>query len=144
MYLRFFGLRLIGTFDTASGPVREILSRHWNILTDLKSFVGTRPQVTYRQGTSLKDKLVKCHFGPISPQTNWLSEKKLMAAIVSIYQNRFLLFKHAKQKKIFDQGFPYLQIHLPYVVYKVTCQCGKEYIDNQKTPNIYSNKVKIR
>lgn len=44
-------IRVIGTFDAASGPVRRILMCHWNTLTvdpDLRDLVGTCPQVTFR------------------------------------------------------------------------------------------------
>lgn len=71
-------MRVIGTFDEASVPIRKIFTQHWNILgldPDLMELVGPRPQVTCRRGSSLLDRLVKCHFAIPSRTTNWLTQQ---------------------------------------------------------------------
>lgn len=69
---------IIGTYDEAAGSIRDILTRHWGILNldpDLRDIVGLRPQITYRKGPSLRDRLMKSHVDPPAHPSNWLTSQ---------------------------------------------------------------------
>ncbi|XP_056378779.1 uncharacterized protein LOC130274454 [Hyla sarda] len=72
--------RVIGTFDNMSGPIREILQRHWGILQmdkDLRTFVGDYPQITYRKGKSIGDMVTHSHLAPLPPPSTWLDRSNI-------------------------------------------------------------------
>lgn len=107
--------------------VRKILNRHWDLLRldlDLEEAVGTRPQITYRKGQSLKDRLVHSHLDhPVQP-SNWLSSQ-----IRGCYQcdNCVPSFLVSQTGQKFNIPY-YINCKTTFVIYKATCICGKEYI----------------
>ncbi|XP_040275624.1 uncharacterized protein LOC120990787 [Bufo bufo] len=70
-------------YETACSEKRDIknvLSRHWDILKadpDLDKVLGSYPQITFRKGRSLRDRLVNSHFQPPERTGNWLSRKPM-------------------------------------------------------------------
>lgn len=128
-------VRVIGTFDEASGPIKKILTKHWNILgldPDLRDVVGTYPQVTYRRGSSLRDKLTKSHLAPISRPGNWLTRQPIgcfkcsgCVACAFIEVGSFFVSSQTGRRHQISQFF---NCRSSLVIYRAKCLCGIEYV----------------
>lgn len=72
--------RIIGTYGQRSREVTDVLRRYWNILKadpDLEDALPTHPQVTYRRGCSIRDRLVHSVYNPPKTSGTWLDRKPL-------------------------------------------------------------------
>lgn len=126
---------MIGTFDEASSPIWKILNRHWDLLRldpDLLDTVGTRPQITYRKGKSIKDRLVHSHLDPPVQPSSWLSSQiRGCYRCGKCISCRFILtgpyFVSNQMGQKFNIPY-YINCKTTFVIYKATCKCGKEYI----------------
>lgn len=57
--------RFVMDYSSHSDELREILTKHWSVLTSDKTiarFIHSKPQIGFRRTPSLKDKLVHSHF----------------------------------------------------------------------------------
>lgn len=127
--------RIIRTYDEAATPIREILRRHWGILQldpDLREIIGPRPQITYRKGPSLRDRLIKSHFELTPDPPNWLlsNTKGCYCCSGCVACTHIQIGRHFTshiQGRRYEIKF-LLNCKFTFVVYKADCKCGKEYV----------------
>lgn len=63
-------VRIETTYSSHHQLVEEAIGKHWHLLTGdpiLRKYIKEYPQLTYRKGRSLKDRLVQSHFQEASP-----------------------------------------------------------------------------
>lgn len=125
---------IIGTYDNASHAIRDILNRHWHILTldpDLKDTVGPSPQITYRRGRNFRDRLVHSHF--TQPRTNsWLSRQpcgchRCSGCVACTYLQTCSNFLNNDTSELI-QIKHFINCWTMRVIYRAQCNCGLSYI----------------
>ncbi|CAJ0929381.1 unnamed protein product, partial [Ranitomeya imitator] len=70
--------RIIGTYDNQTNRVFSVLKKHWGILQldeTLADIIPNRPQITFRRGRSLKDRLVHSHYKRPKQEGTWLDRR---------------------------------------------------------------------
>lgn len=71
-------LRVIGCFDNYAPDFRNIFEKYWGVLLpdpDLCEILPQRPAITFKNGRSLRDHLVKSHYVKQRGPATWLKNK---------------------------------------------------------------------
>ncbi|XP_056414465.1 uncharacterized protein LOC130356667 [Hyla sarda] len=127
--------RIIATFDTASQEIRNIIQKHWDILTmdrDLKDAVSPYPLISFRRGRNVRDRLVSSHFASQKPLTNWLSQRKPGTFRCGKCRAcQFIKVDNQYFDKELHRSFrsrTFANCKTTGVVYIATCICGLRYV----------------
>lgn len=75
------GMRIITTYDGRSEDAVNIIKKYWDILKadpDLTDVITGRPQVTFRKGRSLKDRLIHSHYVLKRKEGTWLDRRPIV------------------------------------------------------------------
>lgn len=130
-------VRLITTYNSQHNKVKEILNRHWYLLTNdaiLNKYVKNYPEITFRRAKSIRDKVTRSHFdtlngvGESQGQTNgtWKCEKCDFCSW--IYVNQSMYLPNGKMHTIHH----FVDCQTIGIVYIMFCICGAFYIGKTK------------
>ena len=125
-------IRLITTYSRDVVKVNNILRRNWHILkTDpvIGSEVGTRPQVTYKKNTALRDLLVSSHFKEETKR----GFKQIHGFFPCMACKACKFSKKRTSVEVLGQSKPMsinkmMNCNTDFVVYCLECPCGMKYV----------------
>ncbi|CAI9573182.1 unnamed protein product [Staurois parvus] len=131
-------VRMITQFGAQWQAVKQILEKHWKILTQcpkLNKIVGERPQMVARRAPNLGDLLIHSDYQPLK-QTTWLKSRtkgmfKCGKCQICKYVDRtdsFFDSRNSTHYKI--QSL--INCSTVRVLYILTCPCKKMYIGKTK------------
>lgn len=116
--------------------IKNILQRHWNILTDdpkLRHFVSNQPAITYKRATSIKDRLVQSQY------KNENKRSKHCSVVGSFLCGHCSYCPLIRKEESFHlpNGETFRPTHFVNcqtrgVVYFMECECGTYYVGKTK------------
>lgn len=133
-------IRIITKFGAQWGQVRKILNRHWHILAEspiLGRIVGSRPLLTARRATNLRDNLVHSEYTRPT-RRNWLTSLPLLRGMfqcgrchICKFVDRTDMFANSDGTKQFNIHH-FINCRSMRVIYMLTCPCGLIYVGKTK------------
>lgn len=129
-------MRVITTYDERSDEARNILDKFWDILRsdpDLEDVITHRPQVTFRKGRSLRDRLIHSHYSQKKKEGTWLDRQPIgtfrcgsnCIACPRIHQGKKIVSSNTG--RIFYQRH-FSNCKTSGVIYLCTCSCPQDYV----------------
>lgn len=133
-------VRVITTFDERSEEAVSIIKKYWEVLKmdpELQEIVPLKPQVTYRRGRSIRDRMVHSHYVRPKAKGTWLDRRptgtfrcgKDCVACPYVCQGK--TFVTLGSTKEYNQ-YHFANCVTSGVVYLCTCECPLSYVGKTK------------